>query len=286
MEPIYLSREALAWMAAAEKGGMTLPKPVADAVVAWQAADVALKALEQPEAPTSSARLVDQGYAPADALAEVDRQVAAVAEWRREQGVLIDARSRRAHDLNRVVDTHLEDLVLAARPTVTEIVEDARPHVEKLARFGPAFDANVIVARATAAELKSFQTVTGLQLRLDAIHKAWSGGYMTPARISSTYELSYNPAEFGWSADAVAREHYYWENAGLVREPRLNGRALSRSGRPLPPSTSLLLIAAEDPECGYRLAVLPEIRERALAEWQAMRDARPPVNRQFRARSI
>lgn len=273
MEPTYIGREASLWQAASAEGGVTLPARIVNLMAEHAAADRALRARERPEDPVNPARLVDQGTDPAEAVAEAERRHARIAAWRRERDALIGARSMKAAALNRAVDENLEDLVLAARPVVTEIVEAARPLVPKLARFAPAYEPERIVAGATAAELRAYQGVMALQVRLDAIHKAWTGSYVTPARVARTYEVSHSPAVFGWSAAELGREHYYWTEPSLVRNPRCNGTALSRSGRPLPPSTSLLLIAAEAAEAGYRLATFPELRERARQEWAAITTA-------------
>ena len=269
MDLIYTNLEVGHWSTAADEGGLTLPARIVSLRAEHEAADKALRALERPDEPTSPERLVGQGWSPGEAMAEADRRHAAIASWRREHDVLAAVRSHKANALNRAVAEDVEDLVMLARPVVTEIVEAARPLIPKLARFAPGYEPERIVAKATSVELKAYQALMALQVRFDAIHKAWAGSYVTPARVNRTYEASNAPSTFSWSAAEMPVEFFYWAEPSLVANPRLNGQALSRSGRPLPLSTSLLLIAAEDPEAGYRLAVFPELRERAHQQWAA-----------------
>lgn len=279
MDPIYIGREATVWQAAADEGGVNLPDSITEARAAHAAADAAVKALPRPEEPVDPVRLVDGGMDPKDALAEADRSHQVIAFWRAEHDVLVSARAFKAAALNRAVEDNLEALVLAARPTVTEIVEEARPLVPKLDRFARGgYAAEQIVAKATAAELRAYQNVMALQVRFAAIHKAYVGSYATPARVSRVGEVSHTPGVMGWSAMDLNPAHFYWAEVALVANPRCNGQALTRTGRPAPPSTSLLLIAAEPAEAGFRLATYSELRERAQMEWNTRRAADPKAS--------
>ena len=124
-----------------------------------------------------------------------------------------------------------------------------------------------VVAKATAKELRAYQAVMALQARFDVIHKAWTGSYMTPARVRVVGEVSNAKGQFSWQAMDMGKEFFYWDEPALVGNPRLNGQMLSRTGRPAPVSTSLLLIAAEPEDAGYRLATFDDLRQRARMEW-------------------
>jgi hypothetical protein len=279
MDPIYMERGTSLWLTAADEGGITLPPAVAEARAAHKAADVAVKALARPAEPVNVTRLVDGGMDPKDAMAEADRSHQVIAAWRAEHDVLVTARSFKADRLNRAVVEHLDDLVLATRPVVTALVEEARPLVPKLDRFARGgHKAEDIVAKATAPELRAYQAIMTLQARLDAIHAAWAKVYMSPARVSRTGEVSYTPGVPGWHASETRREHFYWTEPRLVGNPRCNGQALSRSGAQAPISKSLLLVAAEPAEAGFRLAVMDDLKRRARLEGDTLRAARPPVN--------
>lgn len=273
MDQVHLETEALSWLEAHDVGGAPLTPEIAEARREWDEADKAVRALVKPDDPVSASKLVAQGWTVEDAEAEVDARYRAALDWKRRRETLIEVRSFKARALNLAVVSSLEEIVLAARPTVTKIVDDARPQVEKILRFGPVFDTETIVAKASAAELRAYQAVLALQTRLDSITRAWARSYVTPLRISKVHEVSHSAGRFGWAASDVAQERYYWDAPELVREPRLNGQALSRRGSKLPPSTSLLLIAQEEPAAGFRLAVFGDLRARAYEEWQTRKDA-------------
>lgn len=270
MEQIYLEDDARVWMQACDKGGVSLTPEVAAAREAWEDADKEVKSLPRPDEPVSPARLIDQGWKVDDAQEEFDNRYQAVVEWKRRHNTLVDARSLKARVLNKSVASSLDALVIGTRPVVTEIIDLARPHAEKLVKFGPEYDPAVMVAKATSTELKAYQEILQLQARFDTIHHAWARSYANMRRLSAAYVTGHH-GDFGWSALNTDPAHFVWSEPSLVREPRLNGQARSRNGYPLAPRKELLLIALEDPECGYRFATFDDLRERAYEEWQARR---------------
>ena len=216
-------------MQACDKGGVPLTPEVAAAREAWEDADKKVKSLPKPDEPVSPARLIDQGWKVDDAQEEFDNRYQALVEWKRRHHTLVDARSLTASVFNKAVVSSLDALVIGTRPVVTEIIAAARPHAEKLVRFRPEFDPAVMVAQATSSELKAYQEILQLQARFDTIHHAWARSYANMRRVAAAYVTDHH-GDFGWSALNTDPTHFVWAEPSLVREPRLNGRARSRTG--------------------------------------------------------
>ena len=266
----------------------------ADIVGIRRAYDEAIEALkahkdEQPAELLSVSKLMAAGMGVEDAEAEFEAVGRQWDDWRARHRNLVDAKSIAANRANKAVVSQLDEITLSFRETVTSLVDECRPHAEKLTAYGPEYSTDHIVSRASSAELKAYQAILEAQRKFDAIYKAWAGACMTPRRL---HRYSINPGfgseKFPFHPESTGRVHFVWGDPTLVKDHRLNGKKLSRTGLPLAPDARLILIAQEDPACRYRLATIPELKDRALDEWRTRRAAEPaePEGRTFRMRAV
>jgi hypothetical protein len=79
--------------------------------------------------------------------------------------------------LSKTVAEHRDTLIVGARPVLTVLVDEARPHAETLAPFAPGYDAGAIVRRGTPKDLKAFQAAEELEGRFGTIMAAWRSSF-------------------------------------------------------------------------------------------------------------
>ena len=273
---VFLEDEASDLFLASDISGAPLPSDILEVRRAHDDAVQALKAHrdECPDELRPVAKLMAAGMGLEDAEAEFEALSKEWDAWQGRQRNLLSARGIAANQANRAVTSQLDDLVLAVRETVTALVEECRPHAEKLKAYGPEFSTDHIVSRASAAEVKAYQAILEAQRKFDPIYRWWARACMNPRRL---HQVSITPGfgsgKFFFAPETMDKARYVWERPELVTDARLNGKKLSRTGQPLTPESRLILIALEDPACGYRLATIEELRERAELEWNARRAA-------------
>jgi hypothetical protein len=191
--------------------------------------------------------------------------------------------------LSRLIAEHRDDLVHLLRPIVTDLVEQARPLAVELAEFAPKYDPGAIVRRASQKQIKAWREAEELERRFGACLAAWRvsfrdanarGGFKSPSFVPNF--------DVRW----VEQVHRYWERPELVQNPHLNGTHLNQRGYPTVIAPTVLNVAAESPDAGFRLATGWELKEHydaariAAIEAERERVAQALATRRRGARSI
>lgn len=277
-----LDIEAKAVLHAAEVAGMELPDAVMEAASVMERAGAEYKALPVPADVPALASLIADGADPEKAQKERDRLLLARQKSEELRGAMRSASFVGIRRLNQAVRQDRDEMILGVRPLVTELVERARPLAELLGPFAPRYDAGAIVRNATMEQVEAWRESEELERRFGAILAYWRSAFQTSARSTearmSSHVRGFDPR---WAPQAS----YYWTWPERVLNPRLNGtyHAPFRTAPSIIRPT-ILSVACERPECGFRLATLNEVADtyyEANPQARAERD-----NRQRRVRMI
>lgn len=281
-----VSQEALAWLRAHDVAGVELPDSIIEARSALEKVDGELAALPQPSKVPGPAELVAAGVPLEEATDESDR-IAEEARRREEtQKLAVSARNVARRTLSRLVAEQRFALVLGVRPLVTALVDEARPHAGELAQFAPGYDPGAIVRKATPKQLKAFQAAEELERKFGAIMAAWRASFKAAARRGG-HAGDRGPA--GFDLRWVEQAYRYWGAPEWVKNPRLNGTHKNQRGYEVPIQPTVLGVASEPEEAGFRLAAvdeLHELHEAARRARAAEQRADLPWSRQRRMRAI
>jgi hypothetical protein len=279
-----LSNEAAAMMRAADLAGLELPDPIKEAVAVVESLEAQIAELPRPEQVPPPARLVADGTP----LDKVGKEHARLVAKEKEKAELRDTAAK-ARDLARrkvsvLMAQERDNLIHALRPIVTALVEEARPLAEALAPYAPKYDAGTIVRHATVEQIEAWRAAEELERKFGACMAAWraawsdttrQGGHPSPARVPD------------FDVRSVDQAHWYWTWAERVLNPRLNGTYYPPHR--LAPSTiqpTVLAVACERPEAGFRLATVHEIADLYYAQNAEARVEKTNRERRFAARAL
>lgn len=276
--------EARAWLRAADTAGVELPAEVAEARDNMTRLEAELAALPQVEKPPTAAQLAASGLSLDKATAEHERLT---MEMARRKSVLDSAspaiRLARGR-LSRLVAEQRDDLIVGIRPTLTALVDEARPLAHELAAFAPKYDAEAIARKATPKQLKAFQNAVELETKFGALMAAWRssfkaanapGGFASPSKVP------------GFDVRWVDQVHRYWERPEHVANPRLNGTYLGKRGYPVAIEPTVLSVACEPEAAGLRLCTVRELKDAFETERLAkVEEARALVRQQRGGRAM
>lgn len=255
---IVLTTEAGAWLRAADVAGAGLPDDIEEARANLERLEAEVRALAPVGKVPTTAELAASGLSLEQATEERAR-LAEEAERRREaheaaRPALAIARDR----LSRLVAERRDELIVGIRPLLTALVDEARPYAETLAPFAPKHDAGAIVRRGKPEHLKAYQAAAELETRFGAVMAAWRASFQASTRQGGLPSPSKVP---GFDPREVDQAHRFWERPELVANERLNGTHLNPYGRPTPIEPTVLSVANEPAEAGFRLATLRELRD-------------------------
>jgi hypothetical protein len=254
-----LTGEAKAYLRAADVAGLELPAAITEARANLGHVEEQIAALPAPAKVPSTAELVARGM-PVDRAADEHERLTQEEGTREEMRRSVNqARGLAWRRLSQLVAQERDNLVHALRPIVTDLVEAARPHAETLAPWAPKYDAEAIVRRGTPKDMKAYQAAAELEVKFGACMAAWrasfqasttrAGGWKSPAHVP------------GFDSRWVEQVHRYWERPELVQNPRLNGTHVNQRGYPTAIQPTVLGVAAESPDAGFRLATVWELKE-------------------------
>jgi hypothetical protein len=275
----YLSNEARAWIRAVEVAGVLLTPDVSARLERLAEVEAQAAGLPAPVEVPGVAELVASGTPLEKAYAEVERIATAEAKKAEQREDVEKAAELVRTGISRAVREDREGLILSLRPVVAELIEEARPHAATLEPFAPGYSAADVTHRGEPRHLKAFQAAAELERTFGACMAAWRSSYQSDA-------IYQHPSTQGLRE--VAPVHCYFANPGAVRDEALAGRKLNRRGYPMAPAPTVLNVAREDAEVGFRLGTTPEILEAGARQQQAEREARQATGRgkTFGARSV
>lgn len=251
-----VTNEARAWMRAADTAGVELPVDITEALANVERLEAEIAALPQVEKVPGTAELAAKGLTLERAAEENARLAAEMAGRKEKQDAARPAVALARGDLSRLVAEQRDNIVIGVRPLLTSIIDEARPLAETLAPYAPKYDPGAIVRNATPKHLKAYQESAELEIKFGSIMAAWRSSFGTsnmPCNSASA------PANFDvrW----VDQVHRYFDAPELVQNPRLNGTQMDERGRLTNIQPTVLGVACESPEAGFRLATLWELKD-------------------------
>jgi len=279
-----LSIEATAMMRASEVAGLKFPPSITIAIEILEGLDAQSANLPKSARVPAPAELVASGTP----LNKVGKAHDLLATQERKNEELREtaskARSLPRRKVSRLMAEERDNLILALRPIVTALVEEARPLAEELAPFAPKYDAGTIVRRASLEQIEAWRKAEELERKFGACMAAWRAAF----QATSTLGCHASPARVpDFDPRWVDQANYYWTWPERVREPRLNGTYYGQYRTA--PSTiqpTVLSVACERPECGFRLATVREMAELYYERNAAARAEKANRERRFGARAI
>lgn len=275
----YLSNEARAWMRAAEVAGAPLTPAVNERLERLAEVEAQAAGLPAPVEVPDVAELVARGTPLKDAYPEAERMATAEAKKAEQRADMKKAIALVRDRISRAVREGRESLILSLRPVVAELIEEARPLAATLEPFAPGYSAADVMHQGEPRHLKAFQAAAELERKFGACMAAWRSSYQSDAAYQ-------HPSTQGLRE--IAPVHCYFANPGAVRDEALAGRKLNCHGYLMAPAPTVLNVAREDAEVGFRLGTTPEILEAGARQRQAEREARQATGRgkTFGARSV
>ncbi len=280
-----LSTEATAFLRAADVAGLELPDAIAEAAAVMARLEVERKALPVPEPVPSLSALIASGVAPDKAQKEREKLMVAARQAEELRKATWKAYGAACRKVSILVAEERDTLIHGLRPITTALIEKARPLAETLAPFAPKYDAGTIVRHASMEQVEAWREAEELERQFGACLAAWRaafnscivhGGHKSPARVE------------GFDHRDVEQAHYYWTWPERVLEPRLNGTYYGNPNSSFPSriNPTVLAVACERPECGFRLATMTEVAEIFYAANEEARIERDHRERRFQARAI
>jgi hypothetical protein len=268
---VILSQEAQAWLRATAVG-VELPAAVGEVHERLEKVEAEREALGGPlEVPTPS-KLVAAGVPLDKAQAEHEKKKAEAAGKEELRRVAEEGRHGVRFMLNRRVIEHRDALVMQLRPLIDDVVRRSRPLAETLAPFAPGYTPGDVVRRGDAKALKAWQDAEVLEQEFGVLIAAWRASLKAATALGQP----------GWiDVREVPDAALYWTRPEVVTNPALNGEKLNRSGHPVKIAPTILGVAAEPEEAGFRLATVEELR----AIFEAAHPQIAPVRR-YGARAI
>jgi hypothetical protein len=254
-----LSTEATAFMRAAEVVGLELPATIKEATAALVSLDEQIGKLPAPEKVPSPASLVADGT-PLDKVGkEHERRVAKERQKAELRKTAQEARSLARRTVSIRVAQEREGLIRALNPIVVALIEEARPLAELLAPFAPKYEAGTIVRKASMEQVEAWRASEELERKFGVCMAAWRAGFGATTRLGGHKSPAHMP---GFDVRNVNQAHYYWEWPERVLNPRLNGTYYAaHRGAPSTIQPTVLSVACERPECGFRLATVREMAD-------------------------
>jgi len=273
----YLSNEARAWMRAAEVAGAPLTPDVSARLERLADVEEQAAALPAPVEVPGVAELVATGTPLEKAYTEAERLATAEARKAEQRKVVQEALDIARNGINRAVREDREGLILSLRPTVTELIDEARPLAATLEPFAPGYSSADIVRRGEPRHLKAFQAAAELEQKFGACMAAWRSSYQNDATFQ-------HPSTAGLKEVAPVRR--YFANPGAVRDEALAGKKLNRRGYPIAPAPTVLSVAREDAAVEFRVGSTPEILAAGAEQRQAEYEARRALGTTPRVRAV
>jgi hypothetical protein len=246
----FISNETRAWLRAVDAVGVELPLPVEEARWHLEKIEAEREALPARVMVPSPDALLAGGISMADALKEHAKlqTQAAKADELHELGRR--GRVRAASRLTHIVGEYRPELILSLRPHMTALVEKASPLAAALTDFAPSYDAAAVARRGTPELLVKWQEADALERVFGKLCAAW--------RVSFNASSQLNRG--GFDVRNIEESHHYWERPELVGNDRLNGTFHNRHGYRPSIEPTLLGVAAEPAEAGFRLVTNDECR--------------------------
>jgi hypothetical protein len=260
-----VTQEVTAWLRAEEVAGVTLPAPVANEAANLARIEAELATLpSSAEIPTAAQLVANDGMGLAEAATEVERITAEAMRARETYRTAAKARDLARARLNRAAAEHREAIIVEhLRPVMAELVTEARPLAATLAPFHPRFDDGTIDRKATPVQIKAWRASLEMEGRFGAGIAAWRashkatlrmGGLASPAQVRRFDPRWLEPASY-----------LFWSAPEYVANPALNGTLFDRYGRPVAIRPTLLGVASEPEEAGFRLPTVRELHELYVA---------------------
>jgi hypothetical protein len=260
-----VSPEARAFVKASEVAGLELPAHIAEMIDRRAGLDAEYEKLPAPAPVPTKTELVANGTPVAKVDAEWERAALKAKNAKELRAAVHQARGALEGRISRELALERDDLILAMRPLVTDLIEKARPLAESLKRFAPKYDPQAIVRQATLEQIEDWRAAQELEERFEALVGAWRQAFGNSTRNGG--HPSRDTSNRAFDPRWVPQAAWFWTWPERVLEPRLNGThyAVGRTG-PSPIRPTLLAVAAERPECEFRLATIHEVAALFYAE--------------------
>lgn len=272
--------EPAAWLRAADVAGVQLPADIVEARERLRTIDEEYGQLATPAPMPTASELVADGTPLDEAASKVEELTVEARRLAEKHRVASEALWLARRRINEAVAQHRDGLIVeCARPVVTALVEQARPLADLLTEFAPEYAPQSIVRNASPDQIEAWRAAQALELELGAVLAAWrrsmktnrrTGGQASPAKLFPAFDGRWVPEAY-----------HFWTVPEHVTDPKLGGRALDARGRVVRIRPTVLGVAAEPPEAGFRLAAeyeLKAIHDTIVAEQRAgVRDRRGRV---------
>ncbi len=254
-----LSSEAEAFIRAANVAGLKLPGAIVEQLERLEELKTRKGSIPQPSRVPPKSELLANGVSLDKVTAESARLEAEARELRELHDAAWKAQALVMRQVSILVAQEREGLMLALRPIVTALVEQARPLAEELEPFAPKYSTGDIIRRATAGQIEAWRKAEEAEARFGAVLSAWRNAFNATARLGGHS----SPAQVaGFDPRWVDQAHYFWACPERVAEPRLNGTWYApNASRPSAIRPTLLGVACERPDAGFRLALVRELSE-------------------------
>jgi hypothetical protein len=254
-----LSSEADGFIRVANLAGLELPATITEQLDRLESLGAERARLTRPEPVPSRTKLLANGVSVDKVSEEYARLDAEARELLELHKAIGEAKSVVARHASILFAQERGNLILAMRPIVTALIDAARPLAESLAPFAPKYDAGAIVRRASTKQVKDWREAEELEAVFGACLAAWRSAW----NASTTLGGHPSPEQVrGFDTRWVDQAHYYWSWPDRVLEPRLNGTYYAPYRQsPSVIRPTLLAVACERPECGFRLATVAEMAE-------------------------
>jgi hypothetical protein len=257
---MYLNLESEALIRARDVAGLKLPADVqakAERVVELQAQ---MDALPAPAEAADASAMVRDGLPLKEAMDRTKALDGEAARATEARAVVELALAGATAQFNLIVDGAREELVVGLRPVLDAIVDECRPHAATLADYTPNYSANALLSSGTEAHLKAFQKAKVLEAKFGALMSYWRNAFAKQTAVAMSM-----PFDYRW----VRPVHQFFTNPSAVLNDKLAGRELNRRGYPVEINPTVLAVASESPDVGFRLATVADLRQ----VWEAMSQA-------------
>lgn len=250
-------------------------------------------------------QLIAAGMNPDEAIDREDASRRAVEQHTKAQAAASAAASNLTASIPAAVAKNADAIVEGSiRDKVNALLAEVRPHVAKLAEFGPTdkvrkanfsstpidvlaeyqgFNANDIIRRATPEQLKAFQACIEAESQFATVVALWLR--VLQHGEERGYQMNSTPQYTGGIA--------VWAHPEKVPFLTIRGQAKGTNELgPWPTPLNLLTVASQPEEAGFRLASLREISaayvnevdeeaEREAARYRANFMSRGPIGDPF-----
>jgi hypothetical protein len=260
---MYVSHEAEAYLRAKYEAGLKLPKTVQDRADALTNVETQVAQLARPEeVPHAATLAASEGLTLPKAYArveELERERERLTELQRIGQTALD--SARAQ-LTLAVVEHRDEMMLSLWPVMTRLIKEARPLAEVLRPFMPNLSANAIVNEGEPKHLKAFQKAVALEKAFGSCMGAWRSSFQEARQVPYAFDVRH-----------MNEAYHVFTHPDRVRNDLLAGRARNKRGYVMAPQVTILALASEGDDIGFRPALVSEVEDLFQVQTENERNA-------------